>query len=89
LIEGCVSTNFEDPICRPSSCPFVNAAACSYVECCLEPNVQDEYGVALGLMKEGERVMDMDWSGGIKKKKGDGTTGGNDASVGGWGVPAK
>lgn len=89
MIEGCVSTNFEDPICRPSSCPFVNAAACSYVECCLEPNVQDEYGVALGLMKEGERVMDMDWSGGIKKKKGDGTTGGNDASVGGWGVPAK
>ncbi|KAL3777945.1 hypothetical protein ACHAW5_008348, partial [Stephanodiscus triporus] len=88
LIEGCVTTNFEDPSCRPLSCPFVNAAACTYVECCLEPNVQDEYGVALGLMKEGERVMDMDWSGGIKKR-GDGTYGGNDASVGGWGVPAK
>ena len=35
-----------------------------YVKCCLDPNVQDKYGVALGLIKEeGERVSDKEWSG--------------------------
>jgi hypothetical protein len=75
-------------VCRPTKCPFTNEAACTYVECCLDPNVQDEYGVALGLIEEGERVSDKDW--GSSKSKGVGTSGGNSAGgVGGWGVPVK
>lgn len=79
--------------CRPPKCPFINDAACAYIECCLEPTVQDEYGVALGLIDEGERVLDKDWSNnnigkgkGIKDEVLEGKV---PASVGGWGVPAK
>ncbi|KAL3815784.1 hypothetical protein ACHAXA_001678 [Cyclostephanos tholiformis] len=95
LIETCVLTDFVGTNatggigCRPPKCPFVNDAACSYVECCLDPNVQDEYGIALGLIEEGERVSDKDWDHGSGKSKGDGTSGGNTANVGGWGVPVK
>lgn len=108
MIESCVLTNFEGttnlkttttgledglPLsCRPPKCPFVNDAACAYVECCLDPNVQDEYGVALGLVNEGERVLDKDWTvvGKGEGKKEDGNLKGKaTTSVGGWGVPAK
>ena len=80
--------------CRPPKCPFVNDAACTYIECCLEPNVQDEYGVALGLIDEGERVLDKDWSNnnvgkGKGRSKDEVLEGKVPASVGGWGVPAK
>jgi hypothetical protein len=79
--------------CRPPKCPFVNNAACAYIECCLEPNVQDEYGVALGLINEGERVLDMDWTkdsiGKGKGSKDEVLEGKIPANVGGWGVPAK
>lgn len=78
--------------CRPPECPFVNDAACGYIECCLEPNVQDEYGVALGLINEGERVLDKDWSNNnVSKGKGKDEVLERKvpASVGGWGVPAK
>jgi hypothetical protein len=77
--------------CRPPKCPFANEAACTYVECCLDPHVQDKCGVALGLIEEGERVSDQDWSV-VGKHGGDGGTslGGNNATgVGGWGNPVK
>ena len=92
-VEGGPSSSSSSSSCRPPKCPFANEAACAYVECCLDPNVQDEYGVVLGLIEEGERVSDKDWSGvgGGGKKGGDRTSsGGNDAaSVGGWGIPVK
>ena len=53
--------------------------------------MQDEYGVALGLIEEGESVSDKDWSI-VSKKGGDSGTspGGKDAmGVGGWGIPVK
>ena len=34
-------------------CPFANEAECAYAECCLNQNAQEEYGVTLGLIKEG------------------------------------
>ncbi len=77
--------------CCPPKCPFANEAACAYVECCLDQNAQEEYGVALGLIKEGESVSNKDWSV-VGKKEGDGGTssGGNDApGVRGWGIPVK
>jgi len=39
-------------------CPFVNDAACIYVTSCFDGPVQDEYGLALGLIVEGETVME-------------------------------
>ena len=77
--------------CCPPKCPFANEAACAYVECCLDQNVQEEYGVALGLIEEGGSVSNKDWSV-VGKKRGDGGTssGGDDAmGVGGWGIPVK
>lgn len=63
IIESCIVSNFEsDEACRPLSCPFENEAACGYVSSCLDPVIQDEYGVALGLIKDGEKVMNTDWS---------------------------
>ena len=89
-VEGGPSSSSSSS-CRPPKCPFANEAACAYVECCLDPHVQDKYGVALGLIEEGERVSDQDWSV-VGKNGGDGGTslGGNDATrVGGWGIPVK
>lgn len=90
LIEKCVLGGYEDEECRPARCPFVNDAACVYVRSCFEPSVQDEYGTALGLIEEGEKVMDKDWAagGGAANKKGDGDAT-KSAGVGGWGVPAQ
>jgi len=74
-VESCALGNFEGPECRPEKCPFENDAACRYVESCFDPLIQAEYGVALGLLKEGERVMDQDWSadGGSLVTKGSGS----------------
>ena len=88
LIETCMVSNFEElEECRPEVCPFVNDAACTYLESCLDPTVQDEYGRALGLIKEGEKVMDQDFSvaGGTVDDKASDTK--SKAGVGGWGVP--
>ncbi|KAL7534212.1 hypothetical protein ACHAXR_007543 [Thalassiosira sp. AJA248-18] len=102
LIESCMVGNFEEEGCRPSKCPFENGAACDYVGSCFDPNVQNEYGLALGLIGEGENVMDKDWSDGggggstdgAQQKQGGTTTTATsgdekgNAGVGGWGVPA-
>ena len=47
-LEGCIAGDFEDAGCRVAGCPFENGAACRYVESCLDPRIQDEYGVGLG-----------------------------------------
>ena len=52
-VEGGPSSSSSSSSCRPPKCPFANEAACAYVECCLDPHVQDKYGVALGLIEEG------------------------------------
>jgi hypothetical protein len=57
--------------CCPPKCLFANEAACAYVKCCLDQNVQEEYGVALGLIEEGGSVSNKDWSV-VGKKRGDG-----------------
>lgn len=64
IIEPCITSNYEGGECRVQQCPFNNEAACDYVGSCFDPKVQDEYGVALGLIGEGTKVLDMDWSGG-------------------------
>jgi len=91
IIETCMVSNFEElEECRPEVCPFVNDAACTYLESCLDPTVQDEYGRALGLIKEGEKIMDKDFSG-VATGGTDGDDKASDAKskagVGGWGVP--
>ena len=95
LLEACIVGDFEGEGCRPAEgCPFANQAACDYVGCCLDPRVQDTYGEALGLVAEGEKVMDQDWGGGGgaaetgKGEEGAASTKKQDnAGVGGWGVP--
>ncbi len=67
------SSSKSSSSCCPPKCPFANEAACAYVECCLDQNVQEEYGVALGLIEEGESVSNKDWSV-VGKKGGDGVT---------------
>ncbi len=104
LIESCMATNFEkEEECRPQKCPFENESACTYVESCLDPDIQNEYGVALGLIEKGETVLNKVWgdssSGGgdggsidnsstASDKTSDGlTTTASSSSVGGWGIP--
>ncbi|KAL7467123.1 hypothetical protein ACHAXS_007387 [Conticribra weissflogii] len=86
MIETCMLNNFEDEECRPAKCPFENKVACNYLEVCMNPNVQDEYGVALGLIEEGEKVLEKDFGSDSGKKKvtESASTG---TGVGGWGVP--
>lgn len=99
LIESCILTNFEGEECRPPKCPSENEAACRYVESCFDPNVQNEYGLALGLIVEGEKSLNKDFgsgsgslgseAAGMDQTKGEASSGGsgNKAGVGGWGVP--
>lgn len=103
LIESCMATNFEkEENCRPQQCPFENESACTYVESCLDPNIQNEYGLALGLIHKGETVLDKVWgndndgggsidnSGATSRKTSDGATttaSSSSSSVGGWGIP--
>ena len=77
--------------CCPPKCPFANEVECMYAKCCLNQNVQEEYGVTLGLIEEGESVSNKDWRA-VGKKGGNGGTssGGNDAmGIEGWGIPVK
>lgn len=99
LIESCMATNFEkEEECRPQKCPFENESACTYVESCLDPNIQNEYGVALGLIEKGETVLNKVWgdssgsgsidnSGTASGMTSDGLTTNVSSSVGGWGIP--
>ncbi|KAL7552637.1 hypothetical protein ACHAWF_015865 [Thalassiosira exigua] len=90
-IEKCILGNFEEEECRPALCPFENEVACRYIESCLDTYVQDEYGLALGLIEKEETIADKDFSGvgaGTGGTKEGGTSsGGASASVGGWGIP--
>jgi len=89
LIEICMVSDFEGEECRPAKCPFENGAACDYVESCFDPKIQNEYGVALGLILEGEKVMDKDLNSGLGIDMDDEAGGVSDnAGVGGWGIPA-
>lgn len=78
LVESCILGNFEDEGCRPAMCPFRNEAACHYLMSCMDPNVQDEYGVALGLIERGEKLAEKDLGSkasvgsGKEEKQGDG-----------------
>ena len=74
--------------CRPEKCPFENGAVCDYVEICFDIKVQNEYGVALGLILEGDKVMDKDSNSGLGIDMDDEAGGVSDnAGVGGWGIP--
>ena len=96
IIENCIVSNFEEDECRPQMCPFVNDAACTYVTSCFDGPVQDEYGLALGLIVEGETVMEKDFTKSSSSSSADVAIGDDDtaqmsdnaAGVGGWGVPS-
>ncbi|KAL7438454.1 hypothetical protein ACHAXH_003495, partial [Discostella pseudostelligera] len=76
LLESCMVSNFEkEEECRPQSCPFVNEAACTYAESCLEPEIQNEYGVALGLIEKGETVLDKVWESSTSSSEGGSNSG--------------
>mmetsp|Transcript_17419 Transcript_17419/g.41819 ORF Transcript_17419/g.41819 Transcript_17419/m.41819 type:complete len:545 (-) Transcript_17419:100-1734(-) len=99
IIEPCITSNYEGGECRVQQCPFKNEAACDYVGSCFDPEVQNEYGVALKLIEEGKKVLDMDWSGSSGGSDVKGPTAatssaeegiakeGGAAGVGGWGIP--
>mmetsp|Transcript_27451 Transcript_27451/g.51856 ORF Transcript_27451/g.51856 Transcript_27451/m.51856 type:complete len:88 (-) Transcript_27451:19-282(-) len=85
-----MASDFEGEGCRVPECPFENKAACAYVESCLVAKIQDEYGLALGLISEGEKVMSKDWSSVAGSSVEEGVSAGeidNNAGVGGWGIP--
>mmetsp|Transcript_25112 Transcript_25112/g.37324 ORF Transcript_25112/g.37324 Transcript_25112/m.37324 type:complete len:525 (-) Transcript_25112:106-1680(-) len=91
LLESCILSDYEAEECRPAQCPFENSAACTYLESCFDPSVQTEYGIALGLLSEGEKLSEKIWD----EKKDDAATASTDADGGvksagvqGWGVPA-
>jgi hypothetical protein len=86
LIETCIMTNFESVECRPKTCPFTNNAACSYLQSCFGPDIQNEYALALGLINEGESLSSADLNGlGVKSEATAGQS--ENSSVGGWGIP--
>lgn len=45
--------------CRPTTCPFVNPAACHYVTSCLNNDLQQEYATALGLIMPKEGIQSL------------------------------
>jgi hypothetical protein len=49
IVEDCIANDFKDEVCRPSTCPFTNQAACQYLTSCMEPELMEEYADALGL----------------------------------------
>ena len=90
LLESCILSDFEAAVCRPAQCPFENAAACTYLESCFDSSVQTEYGIALELLSEGEKLSEKIWD---EKEEHDATTENADGvakstGVQGWGVPA-
>ena len=86
IFEDCIRSNFESEECRPEKCPYENKAACTYMETCLDPNIQDEYGIALGLIVEGEKVLEKDF-GAVAASADGGAADEPAAGVGGWGIP--
>ncbi|KAL7457070.1 hypothetical protein ACHAWC_009983 [Mediolabrus comicus] len=84
ILESCILNDYEAEECRPEKCPFQNKAACTYLESCFDASVQTEYGIALGLLVEGEKLSEKDWS--LKKEQASSSADG--ATVKGWGVPA-
>jgi len=86
LLEGCILSDFEAEECRPAQCPFENKAACTYLESCFDPSVQTEYGIALGLLSEGEKLSEKIWD--EKKEETTSASAEGGAKIQGWGVPA-
>ncbi|KAL7509039.1 hypothetical protein ACHAWX_000743 [Stephanocyclus meneghinianus] len=91
IIEACILTDYQSAECRPSSCPFRNEAACNYVQTCFNTDIQNEYGIALGLLSKGQSVSTLDW--GVASRGDDGgekgikNVGLDKTSVAGWGIP--
>lgn len=54
IMDDCFTENFVSDKCRPAKCPFQDAG-CRYVSACLDPTIQREYAVALGLITEDEK----------------------------------
>jgi hypothetical protein len=52
ILNDCILSDMAGEKCRPSTCPFTNPAACSYMTSCLDPELQQAYAVALGLSLE-------------------------------------
>ena len=71
LLESCILSDYEADECRPARCPFENVAACSYLESCFDPSVQTEYGIALGLLAECDKLSEKIW---VEKKEQDSAT---------------
>ena len=84
ILESCILQDYEAEECRPEQCPFENKAACTYLESCFDPSIQTEYGVALGLLAEGEKLSEKDWD----KKKEQASSSADGGNVKGWGIPA-
>ena len=89
LLESCVLSDFADEECRPAQCPFKSEAACAYVDSCFDPSVQTEYGIALGLLTEGEKLSEKVWDEASEEATNASTDGeAKSAGVQGWGIPA-
>jgi len=52
ILHECVRSDMEGVNCTPPTCPFVNAAACHYLQACWEDGIREEYRQALGLTNE-------------------------------------
>jgi hypothetical protein len=52
ILEEYILSGMVEEKCRPSTCPFTNPMACSYMTACLDPELAEEYAVALGLSLE-------------------------------------
>jgi hypothetical protein len=52
ILEECILSGMVGEKCGPSTCPFTNPMACSYMTACLDPELSVEYAIALGLSLE-------------------------------------
>ena len=83
IFDSCLSDNFMKEQCRPSKCPFQQDVACRYLTSCFDKTIQQEYAIALNIIKKGEAFPPTVPSANAKK-----TTDTKATGSGGWGWSA-
>jgi thiol-disulfide isomerase/thioredoxin len=89
IFDECLEEDFVSEKCRPDKCPFNDQVACRYMTACFEESIQQEYAVALGIVKEGEPFPPKEQQATVTTPAADSGSGEKKGKSGGWGLFSK
>lgn len=59
VMDDCAVSNFAEPKCQPTTCPFSDRTVCRYLTACLTDQIQHEYAEAMDLLPQKEQKSKM------------------------------